>query len=55
LAIPTAKSSERGLPSKYVRDVYFTEDPTPAAVLLDRVIAGRLIAEVDEIALSITP
>jgi len=33
-----------------VRDVYLTEDPGQAAVLLDRVIAGCLADEVDEIA-----
>jgi hypothetical protein len=34
---------------KYLRDVYLTDDPNEAAVLLDRVIAGCLADEVDEI------
>ena len=34
---------------EYVRDVYLTEDPNEAAVLLDRVIAGCLADEVAEI------
>ena len=32
-----------------MRDVYLTEDPNEAAVLLDRVIAGCLADEVAEI------
>ena len=34
---------------KYLRDVHLTDDPKEAAVLLDRVIAGCLADEVDEI------
>ena len=37
------------LAKEYVRDVYLTEDPALAAVLLDRVIAGCLADEVPEI------
>ena len=37
------------LAKEYVRDVYLTEDPREAALLLDRVIAGCLADEVDEI------
>ena len=37
------------LAKEYVRDVYLTEDPGQAAVLLDRVIAGCLADEVGEI------
>jgi len=37
------------LAKEYVRDVYLTEDPREAAILLDRVIAGCLDDEVAEI------
>jgi hypothetical protein len=37
------------LAKEYLRDVYLTDDPKEAAVLLDRVIAGCLADEVDEI------
>jgi hypothetical protein len=37
------------LAKEYVRDVYLTDDLGEAAVLLDRVIAGCLADEVDEI------
>jgi transposase len=37
------------LAKEYVRDVYLTDDPQAAAVLLDRVIAGCLSDEVSEI------
>ena len=37
------------LAKEYLRDVYLTDDPNEAAVLLDRVIAGCLTDEVDEI------
>jgi transposase len=37
------------LAKEYLRDVYLTEDPDEAAVLLDRVIAGCLADDVDEI------
>jgi transposase len=37
------------LAKEYLRDVYLTDDPDEAAVLLDRVIAGCLTDEVDEI------
>jgi hypothetical protein len=37
------------LAKEYLRDVYLTEDPNEAAVLLDRVIAGCLADEVDEV------
>ena len=37
------------LAKEYLRDVYLTDDPNEAAVLLDRVIAGCLADEVDEI------
>jgi hypothetical protein len=37
------------LAKEYLRDVYLTADPNEAAVLLDRVIAGCLADEVDEI------
>ncbi|MGO9299507.1 MAG: ISL3 family transposase [Acidimicrobiales bacterium] len=37
------------LAKEYLRDVYLTDDPGEAAVLLDRVIAGCLADEVDEI------
>ncbi len=37
------------LAKEYLRDVYFTEDPGEAPVLLDRVIAGCLTDDVDEI------
>ena len=37
------------LAKEYLRDVYLTDDPNEAAVLLDRVIAGCLADKVDEI------
>ena len=37
------------LAKEYLRDVYLTDDPNEAALLLDRVIAGCLADEVDEI------
>jgi hypothetical protein len=37
------------LAKEYLRDVYLTEDPTQAAMLLDRMITGCLTDEVDEI------
>lgn len=37
------------LAKEYVRDVYLAEDPTEAALLLDRVIAGCLDDDVEEI------
>jgi transposase len=37
------------LAKEYVRDVYLTEDPADAALLLDRVIEGSLVDEVVEI------
>jgi hypothetical protein len=45
--ILTTRCSE--LAKEYVRDVYLTEDPNEAALLLDRVIAGCLADEVEEI------
>ncbi|MGA9077401.1 MAG: transposase [Acidimicrobiales bacterium] len=37
------------LAKEYLRDVFLTDDPGEAAALLDRVIAGCLVDEVDEI------
>jgi len=37
------------LAKEYVRDVYLTDDPEQAAVLLERVTSGCLSDEVDEI------
>jgi len=46
---PNDEVLDAWLAEQYARDVHLTEDPGQAAVLLDRVIAGCLADEVDEI------
>lgn len=48
-ATRTTKSSEHGSPRNPWRDVYLTDDPAAAELLLDKAIAGCLADEVAEI------